>query len=47
MNGVAVVFGVFELAIDGGDAGAGEGGVELGEAADDDDELWRRGLRSG
>ena len=41
------MLGVFELAIDGGDAGAGEGGVELGEAADDDDELRSCGLRSG
>ena len=47
LDGVAVVLGVFELAIDGGDAGAGEGGVELGEAADDDDELRSRGLRRG
>ena len=34
LDGFAVVFGVFEFAVDGGDAGAGEGGGELFEAAE-------------
>ena len=40
-DGVAVVFGVFEFAVDRGDPSAGERGVELLEAAHDDDDLGR------
>ena len=49
-DGVAVVFGVFEFAVDRGDPSAGERGVELLEAAHDDDDLGRsrrRGRRGG
>jgi hypothetical protein len=41
-DGFAVVFGVLEFAVERGDAGAGEGGVELCESADDENELGGR-----